>query len=259
MADRYAYLPFLGLFIMLAWGIAERAARRKISSEWLAAPELAALIVLAIMTHVQLGYWGDNVKLWSRTVQITSPNFVAQDNLGGAFLLRGDIEEAMPHFRTAAEINPQDPLSTINLGSYQLQKGHLQSAIELCNRVLQLTSNANLRSNALSGLGSAYRQQGKFGEAEQSYEDALQLVPGNARAWIGLGLLSQKTGDFPQAADRFSRAVEIQPTDVGYLLLSQALERTGHSAEAQTAAQAAQQISSDLNAARQEAEQLSAQ
>jgi Tfp pilus assembly protein PilF len=131
--------------------------------------------------------------------------------------------------------------------------------VDQYNRVLQITSNANLRSNALSGLGSAYRRQDKNSTAEHSYEDALQLAPQNAHAWIGLGLLSQKSGDFAQAASRFSHAVEIQPTDVEYLLLAQALERSGHTAEAQTASQAAQQISTDLSAAQQEATQLLAQ
>ncbi len=259
MADRYAYLPFLGLFFAVCWGVADGAAQRKISPQVLAVPALATLIALAVATHFQLSYWSDNVTLWSHTIEITEANFVAQDNLGGALLLRGNLEEAMPHFRTASQINPRDPLSTINIASYELQKGRLQSAIELCNRVLQITSNASLRSNAFSGLGSAYRQQGKLGAAEQAYDDALQMAPGNARAWLGLGLLSQKTGDFTQAAKRFSQAVEIGPTDVGYLLLAQALERTGRTAEAQAAAQAAQQISSDLNAAQQEAEQLLAQ
>ena len=259
MADRYAYLPFLGLFFMVCWGVAEWAAQLKISPHWLAIPGLAALGALAGMVHFQLGYWSDNVTLWSHTIEITRANFVAQDNLGGALLLRGNLDEAMPHFRTASQINPRDPLSTINIASYELQKGHLKSAIELCNRVLQITSNAGLRSNALSGLGSAYRQQGKLGEAEQSYEDALKLFPGNARAWVGLGLLSQKTGDFTQAANRFSHAVEIEPTDIGYLLLAKALEGTGRSVEAQDAAQAAQQISRDLSAAQQEAGKLLAQ
>jgi protein O-mannosyl-transferase len=256
MADRYAYLPFLGLFFAVCWGVADGAVERKISPQVLTVPALAALIALAVVTLFQLSYWSDNAALWSHTIEITGANFVAQDNLGGALLLRGNLEEAMPHFRTASQINPRDPLSTINIASYELQKGRLPSAIELCNRVLQITSNASLRSNAFSGLGSAYRQQGKLGAAEQSYDDALQMAPGNARAWIGLGLLSQKAGDFTQAANRFSHAVEIEPTDVGYLLLAQALERTGRTVEAQAAAQAAQQISSNLSAAQQEAGQL---
>lgn len=259
MADRYAYLPFLGLFFMVCWGVADWAKQRNIPARVLAAPALAALLVLAAMTHIQLGYWSDNVTLWSHTVEVTGANFVAQDNLGGALLARGDLEEAMPHFRTAAQINPQDPLSAINLANYDLQQQHLQSAVDLYNRVLQVTSNAGLRSNALSGLGSVYRQQNNNREAEQAYEDALQLIPDNAHAWIGLGLLSQKMGDFSQAAKRFSRAIEIQPSAVVYLLLAQSLERSGHSAQAQAAWQAAQQISGDLKAAQQEAAQLLAQ
>jgi tetratricopeptide (TPR) repeat protein len=259
MADRYAYLPFLGLFVMVCWGVANWAEWRTLTPQWLALAALAAMTALAVVTHLQLNYWGNNVTLWSHTVEVTGPNFVAEDNLGGALLLQGNLEEAMPHFRTAMKINPQDPLATINIANYELEQGRLQPSIDLYNRVVQITSNANLRSNALTGLGASYRQQGKFHEAEQSYEEALQWAPGNARAWTGLGLLSQKTGNMPEAAVRYSHAVEIEPTDVSYLLLAQALERTGRASEARAATQAAQQISTDLNAAQKEAEQLLAQ
>jgi tetratricopeptide (TPR) repeat protein len=259
LADRYAYLPLVGLFLMVCWGIADWAAWRKIAPRILAIPAVIAVLVLFAMTRVQLGYWADNVALWSHTVAVTGPNFVAQDNLGGALLLQGDLEAAMPHFRAAAEINPRDPLSTLNLANYELQHGRLPAAIDLYRRVPQITANENLRSHALSGIGSAYRQQGKSHDAEEAFKSALQLVPGNAQAWIGLGLLAQKTGDFAQATSRFSRAVEIEPSDVGYLLLAQALERNGQAAEAQAATQSAQQLSGDLNAARQEAGELLAQ
>ncbi len=258
-ADRYAYFSFIGLFLMVCWGVGDWAAQRNISPPWLAIPAVVGLLALAVATRIQLSYWGDNVALWSRTIEITGPNFVAQDNLGGALLIRGDLEGAMPHFRIASQINPQDPLSTLNLGNYELQQRHLPSAIVLFKRVMDVTSNSGLRSNALSGLGSAYRQQNQNGEAERAYKDALQLTPQNAHAWIGLGLISQKNGDFAEAADRFSRAVDIQPTDVSYLLLAQALQRAGHPDQVQAASQAAQQISTDLNAAQKEVEQLLAQ
>jgi tetratricopeptide (TPR) repeat protein len=165
----------------------------------------------------------------------------------------------MPHFLGAAQINPQDPLSSLNLGNYDLQQGRLQSAVERYVHVEQVTSNPGLGSNALTGLGAVYRQQNMTSEARQSYENALQLEPGNGLAWIGLGLLSAKTGDQLQAENCFSRAVALQPTDVGYLLLAHALRSNGHEAEAQAASQAAQQMSADLNAAQQEVEKLLAQ
>jgi tetratricopeptide (TPR) repeat protein len=259
MADRYAYLPFLGLFLMLCWGVAEWAAGRKVSPQWLAIPAIAGLVALAAVTHVELGYWGNNVALWSHTVAVTGENFVAQDNLGGALLLEGKVDQAIPHFRLAAQMNPQDPLATLNLANFELRDGHLQAAVDLYQKVLQITADNVLRSNALSNLGSAYRRRGSNGDAEQSYEESLRVEPQNVRAWIGLGLLAEKSGDFAQAANDFSRAVETQPTDVSYLLLSEALAKAGRAAEAQAAAQSAEQNSRHIDEARKEAARLLAE
>ena len=260
MADRYAYLPFVGLFVLITWGIAEWAAARKISPPLLAVPAMIALIALAIMAHAQLDYWDDNVTLWAHAIEVTAPNFVAQDNLGGALLLRGDFDDAMPHFRLAVQINPLDPLSTLNLADYDLQRGQLESATSAFNRVLQFTSNAGLRSSALSGLAvSVPPAENQDRTAEQAYRDALELAPQNPQAWIGLGLLSQKSGDFKRAIDHFARAIEVQPTVVEYLLLADSLRHLGRTTEAPGASQAAQQISGDFTAAEQEAEKLLAQ
>ncbi len=259
MADRYAYLPFIGLFLMVCWGVADFALRRKLPAKVLAVAAIGVLCALGVVAHIQLGYWGDNVTLWSHTVEVTGQNFVAQDNLGGALLLRGNLDEAMPHFRMAAQINPQDPLSALNIANYELQQGRVQPAIDLFQQVLRVTANAGLQSNALTGMGWAYRHEGKDHEAEQSYQEALRLVPENARAWMGSGLVAEKSGDLGRAASCFSRAAEIQPTDVSYLLLAQALEKTGQLAEARSALQTAQKISADWGAAQQETERLLSQ
>ena len=256
MADRYAYLPFLGLFMMVCWGVADWAEQRHIPARWVAIPGLAALVALTAVTHRQLEYWGDNTILWSHTLQVTGKNFVAEDNLGGALLQLGRIGEAMPHFQRAAEINPRDPVANLNLAINQQQHGQLQEAIDLYQKVLMMTTDTTLRSDALSYLGSAYRRLGSYRDALQNYEAALRLAPENSHAWVGLGLLAQRNGDFRQAADHFSRAVAIQPTDVGYVLLARALELSGHHAEAEVAYQEAQRISPDFEQAQEQASQL---
>ena len=84
MADRYAYLPFLGLFIMICWGVADLVSQRKsgLQRAWLAGLSLAVLLVLAIVTHRQISYWSDNVSLWSHALQVTGANWLAENNLG---------------------------------------------------------------------------------------------------------------------------------------------------------------------------------
>ena len=84
MADRYAYLPFVGLFIMICWGLGDWAKQRHIPVAWQAGVSVAVLLALAVLTHRQIDFWDDNVRLWTRTLQVTSGNYLAEDNLGRA-------------------------------------------------------------------------------------------------------------------------------------------------------------------------------
>jgi protein O-mannosyl-transferase len=247
MADRYAYLPYVGLFLMICWGIADWAKGEKIAPKWLAAAAAVALIALSFATYRQLGYWSDNVTLWTRTLQVTQDNYVAQDNLGGALVLEGKVDQAMPHFRAAVAINPSDPVANLNIATNLQQHGNLQEAVARYQVVLRMTQDATLRANTLSNLGAAYRQLGDDAQAKESYESALRYVPETPHANIGLGLLAQKTGDFNEAARQYARAVAIQPTDLDYLLLAQALKLAGHPEEAQLAYQQASALSQDMN------------
>ena len=101
MADRYAYLPLVGLFIMVCWGVSDWVEQQRLSTAWLAAPSLAALMALTMVTHRQIGYWSDNVTLWAHTVQVTSGNWIAENNLGAALMDKGQMEDAIVHFRSA--------------------------------------------------------------------------------------------------------------------------------------------------------------
>jgi tetratricopeptide (TPR) repeat protein len=259
MADRYAYLSFVGLFVLVVWGASDGLEHLHVAPRWRALPALAALLALAAVTERQLGYWADNVTLWSHTIQVTGDNFIAQDNLGGALALAGNLDGAMPHFQTAAKLNPLDPVSHLNLAANEQEHGNLRQAVSLYQTELGLTSSAVVLTNTYANLGSAYRSLGDPGEARANYEAALRLTPDNVPAWTGLGLLALKDGDFAQAADRFTHAAAIQPSALGYLLLARALEKGGHSAEAQAAEQAARQISPDLTDVRRAADTLLAE
>jgi tetratricopeptide (TPR) repeat protein len=144
----------------------------------------------------------------------------------------------------------------LNIATYLQQKGELQQAVARYQSVLDMTSDLSLRARAFSNLGSAYRSLGQYADAQQSYEAALRLVPETPHAAIGLGLLAQKSGNLSEAAREYERAAAIQPTALNYLLLAQALRRSGHAAEAQAAYQSAQQLSPDLTQTQQMVNQL---
>jgi protein O-mannosyl-transferase len=254
MADRYAYLPYLGLFVMLVWSIADWAGEKRLAL--LAVAGAAVLMALSFLTYRQLGFWGDNVTLWTHTIHVTGPNFVAQDNLGGALIAEGKVEEAMPHFYTAVGINPGDPVGNLNIATNLQQKGDLQQAVARYRAVLRMTPDAALRARAYSNLGSAYRSLGDYADAQQSYEAALRLAPETPHAAMGLGLLAQKRGNLGEAAREYERAAAIQPTAVSYLLLAQALRQSGQSAGAQAAYENAKRLSPDMKQTEQVVDQL---
>jgi len=256
MADRYAYLPYIGLFIMVCWGVSDLAADKKVDTLWLASAGAASVIALSLVTYHQLSYWSDNVALWTHTIQVTPPNYVAQDNLGGALILENRIDEALPHFRAAAAINPGDPVANLNLATHLQQEGKTQQAIAGYQLVLRMTSDELLRANTFSNLGAAYLQLGDYARARASYLAALRLAPRTPAAYVGLGLLAQKAGDLNQACALYSQAMSLQPTGVGYVLLSRALRQAGKNAEAQAALDQARRFSPDLQEAQQGADRL---
>jgi Flp pilus assembly protein TadD len=257
MADLYAYIPLVGIFIMIAWRIADLADSKQIGLVVRVIPAACVLLALSFATNRQLGYWSSNYDLWTHAVAVTGRNFIAQDNLGGALLWLGKTDEAYLHFQAAAEINPLDPMSRSNLGAYLQEHGHMAEAIEKYNRVITLTSDPGLLAATYANLGAAYRKLGEDEKARTSYDQALQLNPNQYNAYLGLGELLEKQSRLDEAISNYSKAVELRPTDTGFLLLGRALERTGRRSEALAAYQAALKLSPEMPEAQHAVDALS--
>ncbi len=159
IADRYAYLPFIGLFIMVCWGVAEWGERRRISSAVLRGVSAVVLLTLSAVTYRQIGYWHDNVTLWSHALEVTQGNFLAENNLGKALLAEGRVTEGVAHFYKASEIYPDDPVSNFNIGIYEQRQGNYSAAIARFLKTLSVTRDPELRAAATKDLASALRQQ----------------------------------------------------------------------------------------------------
>ena len=172
-------------------------------------------------------------------------------NLGETFLNQERTEEAAAHFRAAVQIRPGDPAAHLNLGTCERRQKNYAPALQEDQAVLRLTSDKGLRTYALVNLGSDYRHLKDYSRAKESYGAALQVDPETARAFIGLGLLAEKTRAFDEAVKNYSRAVELEPSDVGYLLLSRALQQSGQATASRVALESAQRISPDFDRAEQ--------
>lgn len=248
MADRYAYMPFIGLFISLTWGIAEWAKSRKMRPAYFAVSAVGILGVLGAVTHHQIGYWKDTKTLWAHTLSITERNYVAEASMGAELISEGQLEQAMTHLKAGIAINPRDPFSRLDLGVCEKRLGHVDEAIADYEAALQLARHPTLRSVAYGNLGSIYRSRGDYALASRNYEAALRLDPNGVVALTGLGVIAQKTKNPAAAINYYTQAVNVQPSDSGYLLLSQALAQAGRQKEADGALMQAQLISQNWSA-----------
>jgi protein O-mannosyl-transferase len=262
MADRYAYIPVLGIFVIVCWGIPDLL-QSQIAPNTNLAPNiggdaspasspsptktlpavspllaLASIIVLsslALALHRQVNYWTDNQTLWQHTLDVTQRNFIAEDNVATALLAKGRTDEAIQYFRRAQAIRPADPVSKLNIASYEQQHGDNRSAIQGYEEVMQLSGNPELLALAHSNRGYAYLELNEDDKAKQDFDAALAEQPENSAAYLGLGMLARRSGDWVQAARDFKRSAEIQPTPMAYRQLAEALDAMGQKDAAQAA------------------------
>jgi len=246
MADRYAYLSFVGLFIMVCWLVADWTGQMHLSPVLLRTASVVVLLSLALVSHRQVGFWNDHITLWTHVLEVTNNNWVGENNLGTALLKTGRMEEAIPHFRAAAALNPTDPNSTMNIGTYEQAHGNLPAAIELYRKAAEMARNPKVKARAYNNLGYAYKDIGDLADARSSLQSAVAVDPEFVGAWISLGLVAQRAGDLPLAISSYSRAIQIHPSDFGYLLLAGALEASGDRTQAASARQKAALLSDNL-------------
>lgn len=256
MADRYAYLPYIGLFILVIWEIAELCASLRISYLW---PSLAAcciLLALGVLTYHQLGYWRDSETLWRYTLSVTHKNYMAEDNLARALVDEGRINEAVGHFETATQLHNYEPNQLLQLGLFEQDHGYFQDALAHYRSVVNTSADPRMKAAALVDLGAAYVQSGDPAQARKNYQAALQLQPKEIRALLGLGIVAQKSANLAEAVADYQQVVALAPTDLAYLLLSRALEQQGRHDESNAAYQTAQRLSTNFDRTRQEADHL---
>jgi hypothetical protein len=179
MADRYAYLPFVGLFIMVCWGIPDWLEQLRLGGRWVPGVGVAVLLGLIFVTHHQLGYWVDDLTLWSHAAKVTSGNYLAEDMIGASLVNEGLSRQAIGHFRAAAAIYPSAPVTYYYIGSYEQQRGNLKEAVEQYKKVITLTQNdpaggASLRATTFMNMSYAYRDLGDYTKAAESSTLAAQ-------------------------------------------------------------------------------------
>ncbi len=208
MADRYTYVPGIGLFIVVVWGVADLAARWRAPRFLLPVGAGVVLAALMICTWVQVSYWRDSISLYEHTLQVTRGNPIIRNNLGIALAAQGKTDQAITQYDEALRLKPGYADAHNNLGLALEAQGKVDQAMAQYAEALRL--NPDL-AGAHNNLGLALAAQGKLDQAVSHYAEALRLNPAYAGAHNNLGLALAAQGKLDQAVAQYAEALRLNP------------------------------------------------
>ena len=177
MADRYAYQPLCGIFLLVCWGAAEWSARRSLPVAVLAGVSVAILIALTAQTYRQVNYWRDDITLWSHALQASADNVYTEQRLFADFQAVGNRPEAMQHLAKAVNFDPSDAFGDLTLAFYEHQQGNLQPALDYYRQAIRSPQIVPLdKRQALVNMGHIYETQGDAARARQCFAAAANIT-----------------------------------------------------------------------------------
>jgi tetratricopeptide (TPR) repeat protein len=211
MADRYTYLPFIGLFIMIAWGLPDLLAKWRYRSVALVAAALAVLLALAVCTRLQLRHWRNNKALFEHAISVTGDSFVMNNNYANILNRIGQVENAIGYFYRALRIKSNSPEVHNNLANALGKLGRIDEAIKHFKKALELRPGF---AQAHYNLAIALDKQGEIDEAIGEYRLALRFRPDNVDTLNNLGFALAKKGNFNEAIEHYRKALKLEPENV---------------------------------------------
>ena len=207
-ADRYTYISYIGLFVMIAWGLPELLSKwpqRKIT---LGLSMIISLTTLGICTHRQVSFWNNSFTLFSHAIEVTQNNYIAHNNLGVAYDSIGRWEDAVEAYKQTIKIKPDYAEAHYNLGVAYGKVGRGQDEIEAYKRAIKIKP---AYAKAYYNLGVSYEDLGCHQDAIEAYKQAIRVKPDYAEAYINLGVTNYKIGRYQDAVEAYKQAVRIKP------------------------------------------------
>lgn len=208
MADRYMYLPQIGLTVVVAWGVADLARRWRLAGAVVVVLAIIPLAAAAVVTTRQVALWADDVVLFEHALAVTPRNALAHNTLGTALVARGRYVEAIERYGQAIEIHPGYALAHNNLGEVLGRVGRSDEAIFHYREALRLQPDFAWAHN---NMGAAFQAQGRGDDAAASFREALRLDPAYAEAHNNLGVALATRGETAAALEHFEAAVRLRP------------------------------------------------
>ncbi|MEY2495487.1 MAG: protein O-mannosyl-transferase [Verrucomicrobiota bacterium] len=207
-ADRYTYLPHIGLYVLLTWAAADLCMRWQHRRLFLAVLSVIILAGLAIATQIQASYWRNSESLWSEALSHTADNVIAELNLGEAVDTLGRSTEAIARFERVLQIDPNQPMVHASLGAILLKIGKTDAALAHLQKSLEIQPE---QSSVHLSLGTALLEIGRLDEAVTHLRKAVEFVPDSVEAHANLGLALLQMERLDESVTHLQRALEIDP------------------------------------------------
>ncbi|MGD0573648.1 MAG: tetratricopeptide repeat protein [Sedimentisphaerales bacterium] len=209
LADRYTYLPYTGLFIMIAWGLPELLSKSKWPQKkiGIGLSMVIVLTTLGICTHQQVSYWNNSFTLFSHAIEVTQNNYIAYNNLGVAYNSVGRYQDAIEAYKQTIRIKP-DHETYFNLGVACGKLGRQQDEVEAYKQAIRIKPDYAL---AYINLGDAYNNLGRYQDAIETYKRVIIIKPDYAEAYFNLGVAYGELGHQQDEIEAYKQAIRIKP------------------------------------------------
>lgn len=225
MADRYTYIPSIGVLIIIAWSVSELVEHWKHKILWLTAATTVVVSIFTVITWEQIGYWKNSKVMFEHTLEVTTNNYIAHDSLGVEFFNHGNLKEAIYQYSKALQIKPDYHFSHFNIGVAFFQQGRIEDAID---QYIQAIDSEPNYFKARNNLGAAFFVQGKTEKAIKQYMEALKIKPDYIDAHINLAMALDKQGYIEEAIKEYKQALLIDPNNItAHFNLGSDLEKVG--------------------------------
>ena len=251
MADRYAYIPLIGLFVVIVWEVSEAAQRWRVPPAAQAAAASLLAIAFAAVTVINIGYWHDSVTLCAHAREVIRfANTRIETNLGAALLDSGRAAEGIEHFKIAESLAPNMFIPHFNIGYALAQTGDNSHAVPELQEALRTASSAEEKARALNSIAVAYLDLGANEQAAQAFSELLELQPSSLAGRAGRGQAFFSMRRFAEAGADFVAAAELRPAPQLFLMAGKSLEADGKLPEAEEQYRKALAGDADLTEAR---------
>jgi len=207
LADRYHYLPSIGIAVMIAWGLSVLMTNDYRSKRILSVAGVAFMVIMTLLTWKQCGYWKDNPALFTHALKVTKNNYIAHDYVALSLFAEGKYEKAKDHFDKALIINPDYVETYNNRGMLYAETGHYEKALVDFNRAIRMKSDY---ADAYYNRGLTYNRLGHHQQAFDDYSRAILLNPEHIKAYNNRGIFFFRLGDYQSAIQDFGQAITLK-------------------------------------------------